>query len=52
MKKKHLIKNKLYALLLLAIGSLSLFISKEGTGFIFLLILAVGLFFSKEECMK
>ena len=52
MKKKHLIKNKLYALLLLGLGGLSLFVSTDGTGFIFLLILAVGLFFSKEECMR
>ncbi len=49
MWKKELLKNKLYALLLVIIGALSILIEHDGTFFIFALIIGLPLFFAKEN---
>jgi len=47
--KKELLKNKLYALLLVIIGALSILIEYDGTFFIFALMIGLPLFFAKEN---
>lgn len=42
-------KNKLYALVLLACGYLCVLIEKDATALVFLAMLAVPLFFAKEN---
>jgi len=49
MWKKELLKNKLYALLLVIFGALSIPIEYDGTFFIFALMLGLHLFFAKEN---
>ena len=49
MWKKELLKNKLYALLLVIIGTLSIFIEYDATFFIFTLMIGLPLFFDKEN---
>ena len=49
MWKKELLKNKLYALLLVIIGVLSIPIEYDGTFFIFALMLGLHLFFAKDN---
>ncbi len=49
MWKQELLKNKLYALLLVIIGTLSIFIEYDVTFFIFTLMIGIPLFFSKEN---
>jgi len=49
MWKKELLKNKLYALLLVIIGVLSIPIEYDGTFFILALMLGLPLFFAKEN---
>jgi predicted nucleic acid-binding Zn ribbon protein len=51
MWKKELLKNKLYALLLVIIGTLSIFIEYDATFFIFALMIGLPLFFAKENCI-
>jgi hypothetical protein len=49
MWKKELLKNKLYALLLVIIGALSIPIEYDCTFFIFALMIGLPLFFAKEN---
>lgn len=49
MWKRELIKNKLYSLLLIGIGALSILIEYDATFFVFSLMLGVLLFFAKEN---
>ena len=42
-------KNKVVALSVIFIGRLSLFIDSEGTGLVFLLLLAIPLFFARHN---
>ena len=49
MWKKELLKNKLYALLLVIIGALSILIEYDVTFFIFALMIVLPLFFAKEN---
>ena len=49
MWKKELLKNKLYALLLIIIGALSIPIEYDGTFFILTLMLGLPLLFAKEN---
>lgn len=49
MWKRELIKNKIYSLILIGIGALSIPIEYDGTVFIFALMLGIPLFFSKEN---
>jgi hypothetical protein len=49
MWRRELLKNKLYSLILIGIGALSVLIEYDGTFFIFSLMLGVPLFFAKEN---
>lgn len=49
MWKRELMKNKVYSLILMLIGALSVLVDHDGTFFIFSLILGLLLFFSKEN---
>ncbi|MCK9326311.1 MAG: hypothetical protein M0P69_12535 [Bacteroidales bacterium] len=49
MWKRELLKNKIYSLLLILIGAVSVLIEYDGTFFIFSLIIGLPLFFSKEN---
>jgi hypothetical protein len=49
MWKRELLKNKLYALLLVIIGALSVLIEYDVTFFIFTLMFGLPLFFAKEN---
>ena len=49
MWQRSLIKNKLYALVLILIGVVSILIDRDGTFFIFALMLGLPLFFSREN---
>lgn len=51
MWKRELLKNKLYALLLIGIGALSIFIEYDGTFFIFSLMLGVPMFFARSSTL-
>jgi len=52
MQKKSTLKNKLYAIVFIIIGALSVFIELDATFFLFLLMLGIVLFFQKENCVK
>lgn len=52
MWKQKLLKNKLYALLLVIIGALSILIEYDGTFFIFAFMIGIPLFFAKENWIK
>ena len=49
MWKQKLLKNKLYALVLILIGVVPILIDQDGTFFAFVLTLAIPLFFAKEN---
>ena len=49
MWRRELLKNKLYSLVLIGIGALSVLIEYDGTFFIFALMLGLLLFFAKEN---
>lgn len=49
MRRKGLLKNKLYAVTIVFLGTLSVSIDREATFFLFALMLGFVLFFSKEN---
>ena len=49
MWRRELIRNKIYSLILIGIGALSILIEYDGTFFIFALMIGLPLFFSKEN---
>lgn len=49
MWKHELIKNKLYSILLIGIGVLSILIEYDATFFVFSLMLGIPLFFAREN---
>lgn len=49
MWKPELRKNKIYAVVLLALGWLSMLLDQDATAFLFLAMLAVPLFFAKRN---
>ena len=49
MLQRKLLKNKLYALVLILIGLVSILIERDGTFFIFALMIGLPLFFAKEN---
>lgn len=49
MWRRELLKNKLYSIILIGIGALSVLIEYDGTFFILTLVLGLPLFFSKEN---
>lgn len=49
MRKRELLKNKLYSLILIAIGVLPILLDRDGTFLIFALMLGIPLFFAKEN---
>lgn len=49
---KELLKNKFYAMILVTAGIFSLSICGDGTFFIFSLLLALPLFFAKENWIE
>ena len=49
MWKKELLKNKLYSIILIGIGALSVLIEYDCTFFILTLMLGLPLFFAKEN---
>ena len=52
MWRRELLKNKIYSLILIGIGALSVLIENDGTFFIFSLMLGLPLFFSKENWIR
>ena len=52
MWKKELLKNKLYALILILIGLVPILIERDGTVFILTLMIGLPLFFAKENWIK
>ena len=51
MWRRELLKNKLYSIILIGIGALSILIEYDCTFFIFALIFGLPLFFVKENCI-
>lgn len=49
MWKKELLKNKLFAMLIILIGALSVPVEWDATFFLFALMMGLTLFFSKEN---
>ena len=49
MRRRELLKNKLYALVLILIGLVPILIERDGTFFIFALMIGLPLFFAKEN---
>ncbi len=49
MWRRELLKNKLYSLILIGVGALSVPIEYDGTFFIFSLTIGIPLFFAKEN---
>lgn len=49
MLKKDLLRNKLYSLIFMTVGALSVLIEYDATFFVFTLILGIPLFFAKEN---
>lgn len=49
MWKKELLKNKVYAVLLIVLGSVSILIEYDATAFILTLLMGIPLFFAKEN---
>lgn len=49
MWRKELLKNKIYSLLLILIGVVPILIDRDGTFFIFTLMLGLPLFFAREN---
>lgn len=52
MWKRELILNKMYALLIVAIGAMPMMIDGDGTVFIFALLFGGVLFFSKKNVIR
>ena len=49
MWKRELLKNKVYSLLFILMGFLSVFIEYDATAFVFTLMFGIPLFFAKEN---
>ena len=49
MWKRSLIKNKVYAVLIMLLGAVPMIVDGDGTFFIFAMALGVPLFFSKKN---
>lgn len=49
MWKRKLMKNKIYAIMLIALGAVSVLIDYDGTVFLFTLIIGIPLFFATEN---
>ena len=49
---KKLLKNKVYALILMTVGYLSMFIEMDCTGFVFTLLFGLPVFFSNENVIN
>ena len=49
MWRKELLKNKIYSILFILLGALSILIEYDGTFFIFSLMIGLPLFFAKEN---
>ena len=49
MWRRELLKNKIYSLILIGVGALSVLIEYDGTFFIFALMLGLPLFFAKKN---
>ena len=49
MWKRELVRNKICSLLLILIGVVPILIERDGTFFIFTLMLGIPMFFSKEN---
>lgn len=49
MNKHKLIKNKLFAIIFVAVGILAVKLINDGTFFVFALMFGIPLFFSKEN---
>lgn len=47
--KRELLKNKVYALILIGLGWLSILPDRDGTFLVFISMIAIPLFFSKEN---
>jgi hypothetical protein len=47
--RRELVRNKLYSLILILIGVVSILIDQDATFFIFALVLGLHLFFAKEN---
>ena len=52
MFKRELLANKLYAILIMAIGIITVLVSKDMTAAVFLFMVAVPLFLAKENYIK
>lgn len=51
MWKRELWKNKLFGIIFILLGALTVPIEWDATFFLFSLILGLGVFFSKESCI-
>ena len=49
MWKRELLKNKIYALILIGLGALSILIEYDATFFVFTSMIGIPLFFAKEN---
>lgn len=49
MFKRELLRNKLYSLILITVGALSILIEYDATFFVFTLMLGIPLFLAKEN---
>jgi hypothetical protein len=49
MWRRELLKNKIYSVLFILLGALSVLIEYDGTFFIFTLMIGLPLFFAKEN---
>lgn len=49
MWRRELLKNKIYSLILIGIGALSILIGYDSTFFIFALMIGLPLFFAKKN---
>lgn len=49
MWRRELLKNKIYSVLFILLGALSILIEYDGTFFVFTLMIGLPLFFAKEN---
>ena len=49
MWRRELMRNKLYSIMLILLGALSILIEYDGTFFVFALVLGLPLFFAREN---
>ncbi len=49
MWRRELLKNKIYSVLFILLGALSVLIEYDGTFFVFTLMVGIPMFFSKEN---